>query len=604
MRNYRRLVAFVRPHIYTLGAAFVCMFFTSILSAAPITMIIPLVDRIMADKLIVVPDYAHIPVVVTDLVNRINTTPRLGILNALIAVALVLTTLRSLVEYGYTYLMSDVSYRVIRDLRSALYSKIIHLPLGFFSHARSGALVSRITYDTSVVRDSISEGMKDFLFQPFELLANIAVLLAIRWVFSIPWSFIFTIAFVLPLIVYPVIRLGKVLKKISRQGQEQMADIHGSLFESISGIRVVQGFGMEEYETKRFCRHNESFYRTMMRAIARLLLIHPITEIVMILCACVVIWIGAREVIHRGMSPGAFMAFLTALFSLFRPFKRLSRLHSITQTAMAAADRVYEILDAPDGLPEPENPVFVPRIRDAIEFRNVSFAYEAAKPVLRDVTLKVRVGDIIAIVGPSGAGKTTLLNLVARFYDPAGGEILIDGVPIRNASIKSLRNQIGIVTQETILFNDTVGANIAYGRSNIAQAAVEAAARAANAHAFIRRLPNGYQTVVGDRGFKLSGGERQRIAIARALFKDPPILILDEATSALDSESEELVQKAIQNLMSGRTVLLVAHRLSTIRNATRIVVLENGAIMEQGTHEDLLGRNGPYKKIYQMQFVS
>ena len=604
MHPYRRLLEHVRPHVRVLGASFLCMFLTSLFDASPIAMIIPFVDRIMADKPIVIPDYGHAPVWITDLVNRVNTLPRMAMLEALIVLILVLTIGKSVFEYGYTYFMNDVSHRVIRDLRSEIYDKLVGLPLDFFTRNKSGALVSRITYDTGVVRDAICEGLKDLLFQPVELIAHIIVLLAIRQIFSIPWSLILTITLILPIIVYPIILLGKKLKKISRKSQEQMADIHSTLFESMNGIRVVQAFGMEEYEKKRFRALNWTYYTTMLKSIARTTLVNPITDSVVVICACLIVGMGGSYVVERGMSPGAFMAFLAALFSLFRPFKRLSKLHSINQTAMAAAERIFEILDAPSALREAPDPVFITPLKKAIEIRGVSFAYEAEKAVLKNVDLTIRAGEIVAVVGPSGAGKTTLVNLVPRFHDPAEGEVLIDGVPLTRVSLKSLRNQIGIVTQETILFNDTVAANIAYGRPHVAQGDIEAAAKTANAHEFIRCLPNGYQTVVGDRGIKLSGGEKQRIAIARAVFKNPPILILDEATSALDSESELLVQNAIANLMGGRTVLVIAHRLSTIKNASRIVVLENGRISGQGTHENLLTQNGLYRKIYEMQFSS
>jgi len=603
MRTYRRLIQYVLPHWKVLATAFASMFVTSIFNAAPITMIIPLVDRVLADKKLVLPNYEHVPIFVADLVAKFNTMPRFAILNFLIVAMLVIAIVKAVGEYVYTYSMSDVSHRVTRDLRAAVYEKILRLPLRFFGHARSGALVSRITYDTGVVRDSISEGLKDLLFQPVELLTYVFVLMSVKYIFSIPWYFLMIIVIVLPLIIYPVLRLGKQLKKISRQSQEQMAEIHSSLFESISGMRVVQAFGMEEYEKKRFSSYNQSYYSTMMRSIGRLIAVPALTDIVLVICASIVIWFGGKEVIERGMSPGAFISFLVALFSLFRPFKRLSRLHSINQSAFAAGERIFNILDTPEEVTEPENPVYVKGLADKIEFKNVSFYYEAEKPVLADVNLTINAGDIIAIVGPSGTGKTTLANLVPRFYDPTAGEVTIDGVPLAKVSVKSLRNHIGIVTQDVILFNDTIAANIAYGKSGVSQDEIERSAKVANAHDFIKKLPNGYLTVVGDRGFKLSGGEKQRVAIARAVFKNPPILILDEATSALDSESEQLVQSAIGNLMKGRTTLVIAHRLSTIRNSTRIVVIENGRISAQGKHDDLVRQNGLYRKLYEMQGV-
>lgn len=602
MKTYKRLLSYVRPHANILGLAIVFMFLTSLFAASPVIMIIPLVDRIMADNLIVVPDYERIPVFVTDIINWINVQPRLVVLNFILLAGLIMVILRSFFEYFYTYFMSDTSHRVTRELRSELYDKLISMPLSYFSKARTGVLVSRITYDTGVVRDAISEGVKDLLFQPLELFWFTVTLLVIRSVFSIPWIFIVIIIFVLPLVVYPVIRLGQVLKKISHQSQEQMANIHTTLFESLSGVRVVKAFGMEDYESKRFRFFSWSFYKTRMRSISRMLLMRPITDCVIVVCSCAVAWLGGRQIVYEGMSPGAFLAFLVALFSLFKPFKRLSRLHSINQTALAAAERIFEVLDAQEDIREVDHPIYLSKIRDNIEFRDIWFSYEADRPILKGVNLKIQAGEIVAIVGPSGVGKTTLVNLLPRFYDPEEGSVFIDGQPLREANIKSLRQQIGIVTQETVLFNDTIIANIAYGQSGISHSVIEKTAQDANAHDFIQRLPNGYQTIVGDRGFKLSGGEKQRIAIARALLKNAPILILDEATSALDTESETLVQKAIQRLMIGRTVLVIAHRISTIKNASRIVVLDDGKIIEQGRHEELLNQNGFYKRIYQMQF--
>jgi subfamily B ATP-binding cassette protein MsbA len=339
----------------------------------------------------------------------------------------------------------------------------------------------------------------------------------------------------------------------------------------------------------------------MMLSISRMILVSPLTEFIGFVCLGVVLWIGGREVIDSQMSPGAFIAFLVALFSLLRPFKRISRLHGINQHALAAAERIFEILDTPNEIREKEGAKALPPLTREIAFSGVAFSYNS-KPIFSGVDLRVKAGEIVAIVGPSGAGKTSLVNLLPRFYDVTGGRITIDGTDLRDVTVHSLRDQIGIVTQETVLFNDTISANIAYGRSKTPQAEIEKAARIANAHGFISKFPLKYQTVVGDRGFRLSGGEKQRISIARAVLKNPPLLILDEATSALDSESEILVQEAIHNLMRGRTVLVIAHRLSTIKDAHKIVVLNEGGIAETGTHEELLGAGGLYKRLYELQF--
>lgn len=602
MKNINRLLLWIKPHLGILLLAIAAMIMNSLLSGLPIIgLIIPFVDTILAGKPIVVPHAERLPQFVLGFISQINALPKARLLDLLIIWTLSIAFFRLVFEFLQSYFMNDASQLVIKDLRNHVYQKIVHLPLSFFGKSQAGALVSRITYDTVVIRDAISEGLTDLLFQPVQILINFFVLLSVKFIFGIPWILVGVIFILMPLVIYPVMKVGRRLKKISRSAQEQVADINSTLFESISGIRIVQGFGMEKYETDRFDRQNQSLYKTMMLSISRMIIVSPITEFIGFICFGVVLWIGGRGVIGNHMSPGAFIAFLAALFSLQRPFKRLSRVHSIYQHALAAAERIFEILDTPNEIIEKKSAKVLAPLKKEIRFEKVSFGYTSHK-VLVGIDLTVKTGEIIAIVGPSGAGKTSLMNLLPRFYDVMEGRILIDGVDLRDATLKSLREQIGIVTQETILFNDTVTANIAYGRSKTPQADIEKAARIANAHNFVSKLPMKYQTVVGDRGTRLSGGERQRISIARAVLKNPPILILDEATSALDSESEILVQEAIHNLMQGRTVLVIAHRLSTIKDAHRIIVINEGRIVEQGTHEELIRHNGTYKRLYELQF--
>lgn len=603
MTTYKRLIAYVRPHFSDLSAAYGSMAVNSLLSGLPAAgLIIPFVDTVLAGKPIVLPHQEALPGFLLDWVYRINAMPRASLLNFLIFWTVSLAFLRLAFEFCQSYFMNRVSQKVIRDLRNEVYRKLIHLPLSFFGRSQAGTLVSRITYDTVVVRDAISEGLADFLFQPIQIAVNLVVLLIVQRVFDIPWSLVFVIFVLLPLVVIPVLQVGRRLKKISRSSQEQVAQINSTLFETISGIRIVQGFSMEDYEKERFARQNQGFFKTMMLSISRMILVSPLTEFIGFVCFGIVLWIGGKEVIVNGMSPGAFVAFLVALFSLLRPFKRLSRVHGINQQALAAAERIFELMDTPNEIREKPGAKDLAPVQNEVRFENVDFGYSAEKKVLSGVDFRVRAGEIVAIVGPSGTGKTTLVNLLPRFHDPVSGRVTIDGVDIREGTLKSLRDQIGLVTQETILFNDTISANIAYGRSSTSQAEIEKAARIANAHDFIQRLPDKYQTVVGDRGMKLSGGERQRLSIARAVLKNPPILILDEATSALDTESEMLVQEAITNLMKGRTVLVIAHRLSTIKHADRIVVLDHGCVAEGGSHDELVRQDGLYRRLYELQF--
>jgi subfamily B ATP-binding cassette protein MsbA len=469
--------------------------------------------------------------------------------------------------------------------------------LDYFTQKRSGELISRITNDVRLIENAVSYALTDLIYQSFQVF-SFALL-----TFLINWRLALIAIVVLPLVSIPMIGVGKVLRRLSKSSQEKMADINSLLVETFIGIRIVRAFCAEDKEKSKFNRQNQDYYKLAMKSIKRVLILSNATELIGVAMALFIILYGGRQVIGGTLSFGAFALFMAALLSLIRPFKKLSQVNSIMQQALAASRRIYEVLDMVPSIKEVADAVKLPGFKNRVVFEDVCFSY-ADQEILKNINLEVKKGEILAIVGPSGVGKTTMADLIPRFYDPKKGRILIDGVDIKNVTFQSLRQQIGIVTQEIILFNDTIGANIAYGKPDATQDEIEQAAAQAHAFDFISNLPLGYGTVIGDRGMKLSGGERQRIAIARALLKNPPILILDEATSQLDSESERLVQVALDRLIQGRTVFIIAHRLSTVKNAHTIVVLDKGRIIQQGTHSDLISRDGLYRRLYQMQDLS
>jgi len=448
-----------------------------------------------------------------------------------------------------------------------------------------------------MIQNSIAEGLKEFLYQFFQILLFLSI------VFFIHWRLATFSLFLLPLIVLPVVKIGKRLRKISISSQEKMGRINSLLYETIAGVRIVKAFSMEEYETERFAQENDRFYRLTLKGMKRTILLSPLNEFVGALSATFILFVGGREVLRGTMSAGVFTLFLGALLSLIKPFKKISNIYGLTQQALGAAKRIFKILDTQPQIKEKENALILPSFSKEIAFENVYFRYHK-REVLKGINLHIPKGEVVALVGHSGVGKTTLVNLIPRFYDPSQGRITIDGYDVRDLHLKSLRAQIGIVTQETILFNDTVRANIAYGKREASLEEIICAAKAANAHQFIINLPEQYDTIIGEQGITLSGGERQRLAIARVFLKNAPILILDEATSQLDAKSERLIQEAIERLMHGKTVFVIAHRLSTIKHADKIVVLDKGRIVDIGKHNQLLSRDSLYRKLYEMQFSS
>ncbi len=604
MKDYIRFLKFLKPHIWIMALAIFCMIVSSGMGGVSLGMIIPIVDNILAGRTITIPGDQSPPELVVGLVDKINSIPKVALLNWLIFIIVLIFLIKEIFLFLQTYLMSKLGQSVLRDTREAVYKKLLALSNDFYTNTPTGELVSRITFDVGIIVNSITEGLTDLLLQPIQLIIYMSMVIWIKIYFSIPLALTLVTVLVFPLVAYPVVNIGKKLRKISTATQESMSDLNSVLFETIYGIGIVKSFTAEDYQVNKFRTHNNRYFKMLMKSVKRMAIISPMGEFVGIFCMGIVLLIGGKEVVNGNLSAGAFIAFLAALLSLIKPFKRLSRLYGINLQAMAAITRVLSVLDREPTVKECSGSAAFSGFKDSIEFKDIDFSYDKEMPVLKGVNIRIPKGKILAIVGLSGAGKSTLVSLLPRFYDPCKGAVLIDGKDVRDFSIASLRSGIGIVTQETILFNDTVANNIAFGVLKARTEKVIEAAKAANAHNFIMKMPDGYQTFIGDRGLRLSGGEKQRLALARALFKDPPILILDEATSQLDTESEKLVQDAIDRLMAHRTVLVIAHRLSTVEHADNIVVFEDGNIVESGTHAELLDRGGVYKRLYELQFKS
>ena len=602
MSKYLRFIKLIIPHAWVFAIAVLCMIATSIISASPAALIIAGVDKVVTSRQIILPEGVAFPDWVVGLVQHINAMSPLHLLNIITALFVLLFALKGFFEFFQTYFMNDVGQRVVRDIREKIYRKLQDLSMDFYDHHPTGQLMSHITYDTELLRDAISTGVADTFYEPLQLLAYVGVIVVTIYM-GMPVGLILLAMILFPLMLYPVIRIGKRLKKISKSSQENAGDINNMLFETISGAKLVKSFGMEEYEQKRFMEKNKTFYKLNMKTVKRMKIISPITESTGILCGAVIMWIVAKSIISGQLSVGVFGSFVFALFSMMKPAKKLSNVYGINQRALAATERIFDLLDEPVTIHEKEDAREIKAFDDKIVFGDVSFKYDE-EIVLNNIDLTVNKGEVIALVGPSGGGKSTLINLIPRFYDPTEGIVKFDGMDLRDVTIRSLRDKIGVVTQETLLFNDTVKANISYGHGDIDEEQLVRVAKAANAHQFIKDFPEGYDTVIGERGLKISGGQRQRIAIARAIYKNPPILIFDEATSQLDTESEKLVQDAINNLMQGRTVIVIAHRLSTVTHADKIVVIDKGRIIGMGSHDELFNTNPLYKKLYEMQFAT
>ncbi|MCP3923671.1 MAG: lipid A export permease/ATP-binding protein MsbA, partial [Desulfobacterales bacterium] len=539
---------------------------------------------------------AGVAFLVKPLIDDIFVTNNVTMLKLLPILIVSLYFIRGISMYGQEYFMVYVGKSIILKLRNKLYSHIQDQSLSFFYKETTGALMSRITNDITLITGMVSSAVTGTLRDVFTVLALIIV------VFYRDWQLAIVALVILPMVFYPVIKFGQRIRRVSTKTQEANASLGAFLFETLSGNKIVKAFGMESYEKKRFEDQTNNVFKLEMKVVVTNAMTSPLMEFMGGGAIAFVIWYGGFAVMNGYSTAGNFFSFLTAVMMLYEPIKKLSKVNNVVQEGMSAVDRVFDIIELDTDIDECENPVDIKLEPHRVEFKDVSFRYNDEETVLNDINIRVDTGEVIALVGMSGGGKSTLINLIPRFYDVATGSVLIDGLDVKEASIKSLRKQIAIVTQEPILFNDSIKNNIMYGKRDATIEEIEEASKAAYAYDFIQELPDKFDTVIGESGSRLSGGQKQRLSIARALIKDAPILILDEATSALDSEAEKVVQKALENLMRGRTTFVIAHRLSTIAYANRIIVIVNGNIIEEGTHKELLEKKGEYFKLYNMQF--
>ena len=571
MNNYKRLLLYAKPYSGRLMLAFL---FTSVAAAGNL----------------------FVPWILKDVIDKVLMNKDIFLLNTIAVTIVIVFFIRGICFYAQTYLMSYVGQKVIIDIREAVYRKLQFLSLGYFEKRQTGTIMSYVTNDVGALQGSIIESATDFVTEMSILIGSLALM------FNLHWKLSLLTLITMPLVAKAMDLFGKKLKRTSGIMQERVADITAVLQETISSVRVIKSFVREEYEIARFVKENYANFRAQMKNAQVMATLTPVIELIAAIGVTFLIWYGGFEVINGNLTAGALIAFLVYATNLANPIKRLSRIYGNIQKAMAAAERVFSVLDEKTDIVEKENATELKAVIGKVDFKAVTFKYNENEVILKDINLEVKAGQMVAIVGPSGAGKTTIVNLLPRFYDPVAGNIYIDDVNIADVTLASLREKIGIVPQETVLFNGSIYDNILYGDLTATTEEVMAAAKAANAHDFIMQMADQYQTQIGERGSKLSGGQRQRIAIARAILKNPRILILDEATSALDTESEKLVQDALDKLMVGRTSFVIAHRLSTILQADMIIVMEKGQIVEQGSHEELLKLDGLYSGLYKLQF--
>lgn len=572
MNLYLRLLYYVKPYLPRLIIAGLC----TILAAA---------------------GNLYVPWIIKDVIDRVLAEKDAMMLNTISLGIIVVFFLRGIFFYGQTYLMAYAGQRVIIDIRLAVYRQLQRLSLSFYEKRKTGTIMSYVTNDVGALQGALIDNVIELLTEGFVLLGSIIAMIYLDWKLTL-----FTFS-TFPLVLIVIDYFGKKIRSSGSLIQERTADITSILQESISSARIIKSFVREDYEIKRFDRENVLNFKASIKNSQQMAALTPTIEFVAALGVTAIIWYGGREVISGVLTPGSLIAFLVYAVNISNPIKRLSRVYGNIQRALAAAQRVFDILDLQPEIQEIADAKPLPYIKGDVRFENVSFSYNPNEPVLTELSFANKAGQMVAIVGPSGAGKSTIANLLPRFYDITAGKIFIDDLDIKSVTLDSLREQIGIVPQETMLFNGTVYDNIRYGNLQATREEIEQAARDANAEKFILQLPAGYETMLGDRGVNLSGGQRQRIAIARAILKNPRILILDEATSALDTESEHIVQEALDRLMVGRTSFVIAHRLTTIQRADMILVLDKGKLVETGTHEQLLDKGGLYARLHQVQFA-
>lgn len=628
MNIYLRIFRYAKPYWKHLLASIVFTIFFSVFSGLSIYLTIPLLETLFDQ------DYAEggpqaieqtepeadedTPVVVGRFQQLRNSLSLwfAGIVftgdqfDALFRICVIIITvffLKNIMGFLQSYMLAFVEQGVVKDLRDDIFRHLHKLSLSYFSNKRTGDLISRITNDVTIVQHSIGASFLNLVREPLLVLVFLMIALMISWQLTL-----ISIG-VIPVTMLFIRLIGKRLKRDTGKSQQKMAEITSVLQETISGVKIVKAFGMEKFETTKFTEQTRQYFRRMLKIARMRHLAHPVTEFLSVIAGVLIIYYGGRQVLELGtLRPAEFMGFLFAIFQMMPPMKNLTSVFNRLQESAAAAARVFSVMDTEPTIKSKPGAVVLDGFSGKIRFNNVTFLYPPSIPgnvpdngeaVLKDISFTVKKGEVVALVGPSGSGKTTLIDLIPRFYDPVQGSIIIDGYDLKDVEVKSLRRLIGIVTQETILFNDSIRNNIAYGLDDCNNEVIFEAARAANADVFIKTFPDGYDTIIGDRGVRLSGGQRQRISIARALLKNPPIMILDEATSALDSESEILVQEAIDKLMQNRTSFVIAHRLSTVRNADMILVIDRGSIIQRGTHAELVKESQSlYQKLYEMQF--